>query len=182
MEKHVDALQLNAWLQSQWSKLEKALAAVERNDRKEEAIAQIEAIVQGYKEKADEGDIFETVFGFEETVFCALEILAIAYTRVARFDEALNLHRYVVESVQSIVRNRHRNQGRLQDLRDSDIEHIMAAIGFLVRFSQHAADQGDNTPARQLLNEAKRLSKLWDLTARRPEINSIIQKQAEAIE
>ena len=42
MSQHNDVWELNIWLKSQWSKLQEASAAVERNEQSEDAIAQIE--------------------------------------------------------------------------------------------------------------------------------------------
>jgi hypothetical protein len=49
----------------------------------------------------------------ENIVFDAQEVLAAAYIRQGRYDDALFLHRYVAETVQSMLRDRRRNKEAL---------------------------------------------------------------------
>ncbi len=181
MKKDLDPIDLQIWLQSQWTKLEKASVGVDRDGQSEKAIVEIEKIVRSYKEKADEGSIFRTVFGFEETVYCALEVLASAYAKVSRFDEALDLRRYVAETVQSTVQGRHRNRLHMQDVRDDDIDHLTNTLRFLVYYSRLAANQGEKTKALQLLHEAKSLSDAWNLAKKRPHADRNLRHQIKAL-
>src|SRR5262245_59573530 len=171
MSEHDNPADLARWLKTQWSELERAYADLEKDEQRQRAVSRIEKIVQGYKEMADEGSIFKTVYGFEETVLQALEFLAAAYARVGQFDDAIVLHRYVAETVASIVRGRHRNRESLKDVRDDDLDHFSRTVGFLVYFSRHAAGQDRITHAQQLLNEAARLSNTWELETKRPEVH-----------
>jgi hypothetical protein len=49
----------------------------------------------------------------ENIVFDAQEVLAAAYIRQGRYDDALFLQRYVAETVQSMLRDRRRNKEAL---------------------------------------------------------------------
>jgi hypothetical protein len=173
------ALETSAWLTQQSAKLNKAWAVVESNavQKTEKAVSELEEVVKDYVAKADEGTIFEIVFGYENIVFNAQEKLAMAYSQVGRYDDALVLHRYVAETIQSIVHGRHRNQKTLQDVRESDIDHLATTAAFLVHFSRHMAGRGEIAPAWQLLNEAIKLSDLWGLKTKRPKLASMINEQ-----
>jgi hypothetical protein len=176
-----NTFELSAWLTRQSTELRKAWATVEAGTHTEEAVSQLEEIVRRYVEKADEGSIFETVFGYENIVFDAQETLAAAYTKLGCYDDALFLHRYVAETVQAIVRGRDRNQQEMGDVRGRDIDHLGTTAAFLVSFTRHKAEQGDVKAARQLLNEAIRLSDTWNLQTKLPELRRMINEQANAL-
>jgi ferritin len=176
-----DTHELNSWLIRQSAKLKKAQRLIGSVTEVEKGILELEGIVREYVERVNDGAIFEKVSGFEETVFHAQELLAAAYVTQGQYDAALFLHRYVAETVQSILRNRHRNREELKDIRDSDIYHLTKTALFLVDFSRVMSAQGNLEPALQLLNEAIGLSDSWYLNVKYPELGRMIDEQLDVL-
>jgi len=160
--------EVNSWLTHQSAMLRKAQSLVNSGTKIGKGILELEKVVQDYVQKANEGTIFQVVFGFENIVFNAQEVLAAAYVKQGRYDDAILLHRYVAETVQSILRNRPRNKESLKDIRNNDIDHLVKAAEFLVHFSRVMSAQGNREPASQLLNEAIGLSNSWHLEIKHP--------------
>jgi hypothetical protein len=166
--------ELNSWLTRQSALLRKAQDLINSDTLVEKGILDLEKVVQDYVQRANEGTIFQAVFGFENIVFNAQDVLAAAYVKQGRYDDALFLHRYIVETVQSMLRDRHRNKDTLKDVRDKDIDHLAKTAKFLVHFSRVMSAQGSPEPALQLLNEAIDLSGSWQLDMKHPELRQMI--------
>ena len=177
-----DTHELNSWLSSKSAKLQKAQNLLDSGTEVEKAVLEMEGVVRDYVKIANDGAIFEKVFGFDETVFDAQELLASAYVTQGRYDDALFLHRYVSETVQSIMRGRHRNREELNDIRDRDIYHLAKTATFLVHFSRAMSAEGNLEAASQLLNEAMGLSDTWYLDVKYPELRRIIDEQFDVLE
>jgi hypothetical protein len=177
-----DSHQINSWLTLQSKKLQRAqqLISLDADDAK--AISELENVVRSYAESANEGTIFQVVSGFENIVFEAQEALAAAYVGQGRYGEALFLHRYVAETVQSLVRGRRRNKEALKDVREADIDHLAKAALFLVHFSRLMSAKGNPEPASQLLDEAIQLSNTWHLNIKYPELSRMIDEQLNELD
>ena len=176
-----DSFELNRWLSGQAGRLKKVQSIIDSGGDVQNTTSELEEIVRSYVETANRGDISKIVYGFEETVFVAQEMLATAYEKLNRFDDALVLHRYVADTVQALVRDRHRNKESLKDVREKDIEHLSKTASFLVRFSRQSALQGNIAAATQLLDEAARLFDAWHLNSKYPELKLMIDTQFDAI-
>jgi hypothetical protein len=178
MLKNYESHTILEWLTVQKSRLDEGDRLLQKNQFSQ-ALTIFEAAVKELVEEADKSEIYSHVFGYQENLFTAQQALAAGYVLSGLYDDALTQHRSVAENVVGIAASRRQREAEKNILNDSDALNLCISTMFLVRFADQKYNSGEKSAASQLLDEAIRHQRKWQLEDHDPAVLEAILNLVE---